>query len=226
MKPINRYLDAAILKPEFSRKETISAIEVCLKYNTITTCVKPCDISLAKEMCSGSETLVCCVLNFPHGNDPAAAKQKEAEIYVDLGVEEIDMVANIGLAKSGEWQLFEEDIRQVAAVTNQADIPLKVIFETCYLNVDEVKSCTKAAIAANADYVKTSTGFGTEGATEEMVQAMLEESSEQIKVKASGGIRNLARAEMFVDMGCHRLGVGFGSVEAICENQENFGKGY
>jgi len=216
MLKINRYLDAAILKPETTRKETIAAINECLKYKTMTTCVRPCDIELAKSMCRGTDTLVCCVLNFPHGNDSSDAKQAEAEIYAKKGVAEIDMVANFALAKSAEWKLYEEDIRAVSSVTKKAGVVLKVIFETCYLSVDEIRLCTKAAISADADFIKTSTGFGTGGATDEAVKAMLEASSGRIKVKPSGGIRDFARAKNLIDMGCHRLGVNFSSVAAIC----------
>ncbi|OGV42822.1 MAG: deoxyribose-phosphate aldolase [Lentisphaerae bacterium GWF2_49_21] len=214
---INRYLDAAILKPETTRKETIAAINECLKYKTMTACVRPCDIELAKSMCKGTDTFVCCVLNFPHGNDSSDAKQAEAELYVKKGVVEIDMVANFALAKSAEWKLYEEDIRVVSSVTKKAGIVLKVIFETCYLSIDEIRLCTKAAIAAEADFVKTSTGFGTGGATDEAVRAMLETADGKIKVKPSGGIRDYARAKSFIDMGCHRLGVNFSSVAAICD---------
>jgi deoxyribose-phosphate aldolase len=216
MMNINRYLDAAILKPETNCKEAVAAINECLKYKTVTTCVRPCDIELAKSMCQGTGTLVCCVLNFPHGNDTSDAKRAEAELYVKRGVAEIDMVANFALAKSAEWKLYEDDIRAVSSVTKKAGVILKVIFETCYLSVEEIRLCTKAAIAAEADFVKTSTGFGTGGATDEAVKAMLGRADGKIKVKPSGGIRDFARAKGFIDMGCHRLGVNFSSVAAIC----------
>jgi len=222
---ISRYLDAAILKPEITLEETIQGIQSCIKYDTITTCVKPCDIELAVSLCQGTETTVCTVLNFPHGNDTPQAKAKEAELYIKQGASEIDMVANITLAKSGEWKRYENDIRSVAAVTNAAGRTLKVIFETCYLTIDEIKNCTKAAIAAGADFVKTSTGFGTAGAQEDQVKAMLEASEGKIKVKPSGGIRDYQRALMFVEMGCHRLGIGVSSVVPICENKQNSSKG-
>ncbi len=217
MQSVSRYLDAAILKPEATRKEAIAAIGECLKFKTMTACVRPCDIELAKSICKGTDTLVSCVLNFPHGNDLGDAKQAEAELYVKKGVAEIDMVANFGLARSGEWKLYEDDIRVVSEVTKKAGVILKVIFETCYLSIEEIRLCTKAAISAEADFVKTSTGFGTGGATEEAVKAMLEVSAGKIKVKPSGGIRDFARAKMFLDMGCHRLGVNFSSVAAICD---------
>jgi deoxyribose-phosphate aldolase len=212
---INRYLDAAILKPETSSNEVKKAISECLEFETMTVCVRPCDIGLAKSICKGSNTLVCCVLNFPHGNDSSSAKAAAAELYIKDGAAEIDMVANFAMARSGEWKLYEGDIRSVSSVTRKAGVVLKVIFETCYLSIDEVKLCTKAAINAGADYVKTSTGFGSAGATDEAVKAMIEASAGRIKIKPSGGIRDFATAKKFIDMGCHRLGVNFSSVAAI-----------
>ena len=216
MNTINTYLDAAILKPETTRQEAAAAIAECLKHRTMSVCVRPCDIELAKSMCQGTDTLVCCVLNFPHGNDTPDAKRAEAETYVRMGAAEIDMVANFALARSGEWKLYEKDIRAVSTMTREAGLVLKVIFETCYLTVDEIRRCTEAAMNAEADFVKTSTGFGTGGATEEAVKAMLDAAQGRIKVKPSGGIRDFARAKSFIDMGCQRLGVNFSSVAAIC----------
>ena len=213
---INHYLDAAILKPETTIKEAAAAIHECLAYKTLTVCVRPCDIEMAMTLCRGTGTLVGCVLNFPHGNDSSEAKRAEAELYVKKGVAEIDMVANYSLARSGEWKWYEEDLRAVSSVTKKSGVVLKVIFETCYLSLDEIRRCTKAARAAGADFVKTSTGFGTGGATDEAVTAMLETAAGKIKVKPSGGIRDFARAKSLLDMGCHRLGVNFSSVAAIC----------
>ena len=213
---ISRYIDAAILKPETSRKETVAAINECLKYKVFSACVRPCDIELASTMCKGTDTFVCCVLNFPHGNDSSDAKRAEAELYARKGVAEIDMVANFALAKSAEWGRYEDDIRAVSEVTKSSGVLLKVILETCYLTIDEICKCTDAAINARADFVKTSTGFGTGGATDEAVKAMLETSAGRIMVKASGGIRDQASALKFISMGCHRLGVGYASLAHLC----------
>ena len=117
MNSISRCFDASILKPETTRKDAIAAINECLKYRTITVCVRPCDIDLAKSMCKGTDTSVCCVLGFPHGDGLSDVKRAEAKIYVENGVSEIDMVANYGFARSGEWKLYENDIRAVSSVT-------------------------------------------------------------------------------------------------------------
>jgi deoxyribose-phosphate aldolase len=224
--PINRYLDAAILKPEMTREEAVTAIRTCVELDTITACVRPCDIPLAKGICEGTTTGVCVVLGFPHGCGLSASKAAEARHYIDLGVDEVDMVANFGWIRSGDWSAVTDDIAAVSAVTRAASVPLKVIFETSFLSLDEIARATECAIKAEADFVKTSTGFGGEGATEDGVRTMLETAAGRIKVKPSGGIRDRQRAEMFLNMGAHRLGVGYTSCEPICKGGVSSGSGY
>lgn len=216
MSSISRYLDAAILKPEFTQAENIDAIAACIKLDTFSVCVRPCDIAVAQEHCKDTNTAVCVVLGFPHGDQLSGSKADEAERYIDMGVDEIDMVANYGWAKSGNWDAVKADIAGVASKTKVAGIVLKVIFEIAHLENDAIKQLVEICIEAGADYVKTSTGFNGEGAKEEHVKLMLDTAAGRIKVKPSGGIRDTARAQMFVDMGAHRLGVGWSSCEAIC----------
>ncbi|MBC8205760.1 MAG: deoxyribose-phosphate aldolase [Kiritimatiellales bacterium] len=217
--PISRYLDAAILVPSTTREEAVKAIQTCVELNAYSACVRPCDIELAQELCRGTETKVCVVLAFPHGLQLSASKADEAKRYVEMGVDEIDMVANYGWVKSGLWDDVKADIAAVSAVTKPAGTPLKVIFETSQLNATEIKKMVEICIEAGADFVKTSTGFNGEGAREEDVKLMLETAAGRIKVKPSGGIRDLARAQMFIDMGAHRLGVNWSSSAAICTGQ-------
>ena len=215
--PIQRYLDAAVLKPEWTRAEAIEAIKTCIELETRTVCVRPCDIELAKELCAETATDVCTVLGFPHGDQLSASKADEVRRCADLSVDEIDMVANYGWARSGLWDLVRGDIANVVAVTRPAGIPLKVIFETAQLDLAAVAKLTEICIEAGADFVKTSTGFNGEGATDEGVQTMLETAGGRIQVKASGGIRDRNRAEHLVAMGVARLGVNWSSCVAICE---------
>lgn len=224
--PIARYLDAAVLKPEMSHAEAKAAIEECVAVNARTACVRPCDIPLAKELCAGSETEVCVVLAFPHGQQSSESKADEAKRYVEQGVAEIDMVANIGWIRSHDWAAVTADIKAVVDVCGPAGLPLKVIFETSYLSEDEIAQTTECAIQAGADFVKTSTGFGGEGATEAGVKIMVDTAKGRCKVKPSGGIRDFARAKMFVDMGADRLGVGYSSCRAIIEGGSAGGSGY
>jgi deoxyribose-phosphate aldolase len=216
---INRYLDHAVLKPEMTRREAIEAIQLGIDYKVRTVCVRPCDIELCAEMCYGTDTEVSCVLAFPHGCASSVAKADEARRYSAAGTNEIDMVVNFGFVRSGMWDAVTADIRAVTDVARPAGVLVKVIFETSYLTVPQIKRTTECAIEAGADFVKTSTGFGGEGATEEKVQAMLEAARGRIKVKASGGIRDRARAEIFIEMGVERIGNGSTSTPAICEDE-------
>ena len=225
MEALNRYLDHAVLKPEMTRDEAVAAIELGIEYKVRTVCVRPCDIELAAGMCRGTETEVSCVLSFPHGTNPSSVKAEEARQYIAMGTDEIDMVANYGYIRSGLWDLVEADIRAVSAVTKPAGIPLKVIFETSQLTQEEIRRTTEICIKAQADFVKTSTGFYGEGATEEGVRTMVETAAGRIKVKPSGGIRTKEQAQKFVDMGVHRLGNGYSSTKAICEGVENTSEG-
>jgi len=217
---MSRYLDHAVLKPDMNRQEVADAIQLGIDYQVKTVCVMPCYIDLALEMCSGSETGVSCVLGFPHGNVLSAVKAAEAQLYTAMGVAEIDMVANYSFIKSGEWDMVREDIRAVTAVTKPAGVPLKVILETALLTSEEIVRATEAAIEAQADFVKTSTGFNGGGASEEAVRIMLETAKGRIQVKASGGIRNAESAQRFLDLGCHRLGNNYSSTPAICTGAE------
>lgn len=224
--PISRYLDAAVLKPEMTQEEATAAIQECIDVKARTACVRPCDVELANKLCSGTETGVCVVLAFPHGQQTSKSKADEASRYIALGVEEIDMVANIGWIRSHDWAAVTADIKAVVDVCKPSKIPLKVIFETSYLTDEEIAQTTECAIAAGADFVKTSTGFGGEGATETGVKIMLDTAKGRCKVKPSGGIRDFARAKMFVDMGADRLGVGFSACRAIIEGGSATGGGY
>jgi deoxyribose-phosphate aldolase len=223
--PISRTFDAAVLDPSITREEAAAAIKTCVEIKAYSACVRPCDIELAQDICRGSETKVCVVLAFPHGLQLSASKGDEAKRYVEMGVDEIDMVANYGWVKSGLWEEVRADIAAVAAVTRPAGVPLKVIFETSQLEAGEIKKLVEVCIEAGTDFVKTSTGFNGEGAKEDDVKLMLETAAGRIKVKASGGIRDLERAQMFVDMGAHRLGLNWTSAKAICTGQGDASSG-
>jgi len=170
---------------------------------------------MAVEMCQDTETDVCVVLGFPHGCGLSRVKSLEAQAYLDDGVDEIDMVVNYGFIRSERWDLVEQDIRGVSEVTRKRSSLLKVILETSELSMEQIKRATECAVEARADYVKTSTGFGSGGATVEAVQAMLGAADGRVKVKASGGIRDYQQAQNYIDMGVTRLGVGYLAVPAI-----------
>lgn len=220
MNSLNRTLDAAVLKPEMTQEEAATAIRACVALRTYSVCVRPCDIELAQTLCRGTETKVCVVLGFPHGDQLSASKVEESRRYLEMGVDEIDMVANYGWIRSGEWAKVEADVAGVATHTRAAGIPLKVIFETAHLDAAQIETMVEVCIRAGADFVKTSTGFNGEGARPADVQLMLDTAKGRIRVKPSGGIRDAAGAQAFIDMGAHRLGVGWTSCAAICEGGE------
>jgi len=223
MEPINRYLDAAILKPELTESEVIAAITESVKWQTKTVCVRPCDIQLAKRMTAGTATGVSCVLAFPHGTTTTAVKAFEATEYIGLGTDEIDMVANYARIRSGDWAYVESDIRTIAQVCNAQRIPLKVIFETCYLTPEEIARTTEICIRAGAAFVKTSTGFATGGATVDAVKVMLDTAKGRISVKPSGGIRDRETALKYVEMGAERLGTNYTASEALVTGEASGG---
>jgi deoxyribose-phosphate aldolase len=222
---INRYLDHAILIPQMTRQEAIEWILSGIKHKVKTVCVRPCDISLAVEMCRGTETEVSCVLGFPHGTACTETKIAEAKLYCKKGVAEIDMVANYGWIRSGLWKDVRSEIQRVVNIAHnywrKRSVPVKVILETSQLTPEEIIHATEICIKAGADFVKTSTGFNGEGAKEEDVRNMLNTAAGRIKVKPSGGIRDNARAQMFVDMGVDRLGVNGSSTPNICNGTGN-----
>jgi deoxyribose-phosphate aldolase len=221
MPAIQRYLDAAILKPEFTQAEVRAAIQACIEMETFSVCVRPCDIPLAQSLCQGSQTAVCVVLGFPHGVQLTQTKLAEAREYIALGVDEIDMVANYGWAKSGNWQALQAEIQSIAQLCQPAEVVLKVIFETAQLEPATIRQLVEICVTAGADFVKTSTGFNGAGASEADVQLMLATAAGRIQVKPSGGIRDAASARHFIELGATRLGVGWTACQAICSGDTN-----
>ncbi len=214
--PMARYLDHAVLKPEMSRSEAKAAIQLGIDYHVRTVCVRPCDIALAAEMCQGTETEVSSTLAFPHGCITPAEKAFAAKQAIADGTKEIDMVVNYGFVRSGYTEKVLEDIHAVVDVAKPAGILVKVILETTALTLEEIAYATDLAIKAGADFVKTSTGFHTGGASVEAVKTMIDTGKGRIQVKASGGIRTLEDAERFLDLGCTRLGVGYTTTPVLC----------
>ncbi len=217
---ISRYFDAAVLKSEMTPQQVEEAIREAIAWDSYSVCVRGCDIDLALELTRGTNTSVGCVLDFPYGYGGLEAKRMAARAYAAKGVEDIDMVMNYGAARGGAWDVVEEEIRAVVEEAHAKGVIVKVIFETSQLNARQIARATEVCIAAGADFVKTSTGFLGGGATVEAVQTMLETAQGRIKVKPSGGIRDYETARKFVDMGVHRLGLGYGSCRTVCEGEK------
>jgi deoxyribose-phosphate aldolase len=191
--------------------------ELCVeakKYGFATVCVNPVWVPLCARELSGSSVLVCTVIGFPLGANSPAIKAAEARLAIEQGAHEVDMVINVGAAKAGDWKTVEEDIREVvvaaAGAGKAGKAVVKVIIETCYLTDGEkVKAC-EAAMRAGANFVKTSTGFGTGGASPEDVRLMKKTVGDKLRVKASGGIRSYHDAILMLDAGADRIGASSG----------------
>ena len=212
-----KYIDHAVLKPGMTQQEAASEIRKGVECGVATVCVRPCDIELAKSICKGSDTKVICVLDFPHGCAGAEAKAALAGLYAAQGVSEIDMVMNYGLARSGAWDRVRDEVKGVVDASHAKSVAVKVIFETSELTPEEIRKATEVCAEAGADYVKTSTGFSSHGASPEAVAAMVEAAKGRVKVKASGGIRTREQAEAYLAMGAERLGVGSTTTPVLCE---------
>ncbi len=212
---IARYIDHAVLNPAMTPEEVRAAIQLGIDNDVYSVCVQPRDIEMALSMCKGTNTLVSCVLDFPHGCGGAASKRAAARLYAEMGVQEIDMVMNYGAAKGGDWAAVREEIFGVVEEAHARGVLVKVIFETCELSEDCIRQGVDVCVDVGADFVKTSTGFAAKGATPEAVMTMVSQAAGRVRVKASGGIRTLEDARAYVEMGAERLGVGFSTVPKL-----------
>ncbi len=204
MNPLNTYLDHTLLKADASRVDILRVVEEAKYYHTASVCVNSCYAALVSENLRGSGVKTCVVVGFPLGAMSTAAKALEAALAVRDGAEEVDMVLNIGLAKSGEWDAVQTDIAAIVAASKPAIV--KVILETCLLTQDEKVRACLAAKSAGAAFVKTSTGFSTGGATMEDIALMRRTVGPDMGVKASGGVRTREQAEAMIAAGATRIG--------------------
>ena len=205
---LNKYIDHTILKATASSADVQKLCEEAIEHEFYGVCVNGCYVADAKHLLQGTDVKVAAVVGFPLGAMTTAAKVFEAKEAAENGAGEIDMVINIAKLKDGEFEFVEDEIRQIKEAIG--DNVLKVIIETCYLTDEEkVKAC-ELSLAAKADFVKTSTGFGTGGATYEDVKLMKSVVGDNAKVKASGGVRDKETAQKYVDLGADRLGTSSG----------------
>lgn len=208
-----KLFDHTILKADAGKDAVKKICEEAIEYGFMSVCVNGYYTSYVAELLSGSDVKVCTVVGFPLGQMATAAKAMEAKLAVEDGAEEVDMVINVGALKDGDYQLVLEDIKAVKAACGQA--LLKVIIETCLLTDEEkIKAC-ELSKEAGADFVKTSTGFSTGGATAEDVALMRKTVGPEMGVKASGGIRDKETAKRMVAAGASRLGTS--ATIAICK---------
>ncbi len=214
MNSIEKYIDHTLLKPEATTEAIRKVCAEAREHGFMSVCVNTCHCSLVAKELEGSGVKTCCVVGFPLGAMATEAKAFEALCAVGKGADEVDMVINIGAAKDGNWELVEADIRAVVNAAHEGHpgkrALVKVIIETCLLNDDEkIKAC-ECSMRAGADYVKTSTGFSTGGATPEDVALMRRVVGDKLGVKASGGVRTPEDAERMIKAGASRLGTSNG----------------
>ena len=205
----NKLIDHTLLKQDAQPEQIIKLCEEAKEFDFMSVCVNPAYVPLAAECLKGSDVKVCTVIGFPLGMNLTKTKIQEAELAIKEGAEEIDMVINVGMLKAGHDQYVEEEIRELKAVAGSR--VLKVIIETCLLTDEEkVRACI-ASKNAGADFVKTSTGFSTGGATIHDVALMRKTVGPEMGVKASGGVRTHEDLLAMVEAGATRIGTSNGT---------------
>lgn len=216
MKQLNKYIDHTILKPDATINDIIKLCIEAKKYNFASVCINPIYINLAVETLQTSDIKVCTVIGFPLGANTTKTKVFETKLAVKSNADEIDMVINIGEVKNNNWNLVLKDIKAVrrAAVGKI----LKVIIETALLTTDEIIKVSKLILKTKADFIKTSTGFASEGATIENIKLIKSVVKDKIQIKASGGIYDYQSALEMIDVGATRIGTSSG-VKIISEQK-------
>ncbi|MCB0168302.1 MAG: deoxyribose-phosphate aldolase [Anaerolineae bacterium] len=216
---IARLIDHTLLKPEATPEQIKQLCQEALTYKFASVCVNPTHVKLAAELLQGSEVEVCTVVGFPLGANVTATKVFETQQALNDGATEIDMVINIGALKADDNGLVEDDISHVVNKSHQHGAICKVIIETALLTDEEKITACQLAQKSRADFVKTSTGFSSQGATVEDVALMRKTVGPEMGVKASGGIKNYSDAKSMVAAGANRLGVSAG-VKIVKEAQQ------
>ncbi|WP_299551404.1 deoxyribose-phosphate aldolase [Seonamhaeicola sp.] len=208
MKLLNRYIDHTLLKATATKDDIIKLCDEAKQYRFFSVCVNGCYVALAKEQLENTDVKVCCVIGFPLGAMSTEAKVAEAKAAINDGADEIDMVINVGLLKSKDFDAVWKDIESVKSC--MPNHTLKVILETCYLEEIEIIKASELAIQSGADFIKTATGFGTGGATIHDVKLMASVCKKCIKIKASGGIKDAKTALEYINLGVDRIGTSSG----------------
>lgn len=205
-KTVASMIDHAVLKPDAKDSDVQRECQLALKYGVASVCVKPCHVTLARDLLKESNVKVSTVIGFPHGSTTTLCKYEEAREAIENGAEELDMVINIGKLLAGDYDYVREDIRKVVTCAHQKGAAVKVIIETALLTDEYKVVACRLSEEAGADFVKTSTGFNGRGASLEDIGVMKASVSPGIKLKASGGIKTFEQAVQFINAGCVRLG--------------------
>ena len=215
-KEILKHIDHTLLKAFATWEQIKTLCDEAVKYQTASVCVPPNYIKRIRE--AYPDLNICTVVGFPLGYSVTEAKVAEVKKALEYGVNEVDMVVNISDVKNGNYAAVEKEIATLKDAVG--DKILKVIIETCYLNEEEKIAMCKAVTNAKADYIKTSTGFGTGGATIEDIELFKKHIGPNVKMKAAGGIKTVADLEMFINAGCDRIGTS-GAVNILKGRDSN-----
>ena len=206
LEQVAKTIDHSILKPDFTYSDVEAGAALALKFNTASYCIRPMDVAAAAKALAGSTVNVCTVIGFPHGSTTSATKVFETNDAIANGATEIDMVLNVSALLSGDYDYVEKDIRGVVEAAHSKGASVKVILETAFLNDEQIIKACELTESAGADYVKTSTGFASEGATTHNVALMKKTVGDRLKVKSSGGVRTLDQLIDYMDLGVTRSG--------------------
>ncbi|APZ47499.1 deoxyribose-phosphate aldolase [Polaribacter reichenbachii] len=205
---INKYIDHTLLKATATKNEIIKTCEEAKQYNFYAVCVNGCYVDVVQQNLKNTDVKIAAVIGFPLGAMTTKAKVFEAKNSIENGASEIDMVLNVGKLLNNEFEYVQNEIQEIKeAIGNNV---LKVILETCYLTNNQIEKACELAVNAGADFVKTSTGFGTNGATLEHVELMKSVVKDKAQIKASGGIKSIEIAEKYIELGATRLGTSSG----------------
>jgi len=203
---VAKMIDHSLLRPALGAGELEAGCRLAREYDVASVCILPYALARAAELLAGSAVVPSTTVGFPHGGHATRVKAFEAERALDDGGRELDMVVNISKVLSGDWGYVRDDVRAVLEPTHARGAKLKVIFENCYLeDAQKIRLCEIAG-ELGADWVKTSTGFGTGGATDEDLVLMRRHSPPHVQVKAAGGVRDLDRLLRVRALGCTRSG--------------------
>ena len=205
----NKLIDHTLLKQDATLEQIVKLCEEAKQFDFMSVCVNPAYVPLAAKCLAGSDVKVCTVIGFPLGMNLTKTKVEEAQLCIREGAQEIDMVINVGMLKAGHDDYVEEEIRELKSVAG--GLVLKVIIETCLLTDEEKVRACEAAKRAGADFVKTSTGFSTGGATPHDVALMRKTVGPEMGVKASGGVRTHEDLLAMVEAGANRIGTSNGT---------------
>ena len=221
---IAKMLDHSTLQPYLTEEDIRRGCDLALRYDCASVCARPCDVPILAEMLRGSSVKVCTVIGFPHGAHETAIKLAESRLALDEGCQELDMVLNIGKMKHGDHAYVRDEIRQIVQLAHSRDAIVKVILETCYLTDEEKIAACRLSEEAGADFVKTSTGYGSKGCTMEDLKLMRAAVSPAVQVKGSGGIRDLDTVLSARAVGATRCGVS-ASEKIMAEAEKRYAEG-